>query len=81
MKIIPDRIFSKELFMPNENELNIEIASSSAMHGVKIIEVKSEFLPDIKDVSLGVNTELLYKEILPIMHFCGGQEEMERVLL
>ena len=67
MKIIPDRIFSKELFMPNENELNIEIASSLAMHGVKIIEVKSEFLPDIKDVSLGVNTDLLYKEILPIM--------------
>jgi hypothetical protein len=31
---IPNWIFSKEILMPNENELNIEISSSLALHGV-----------------------------------------------
>ena len=40
MKWLPDWMFTKEVLIPNENELNIEIASSLALRGVKISKVQ-----------------------------------------
>ncbi len=70
MKIIPNCIFKKEILMPNENELNIEIASSLALRGVKVTEIKSNYPPnsDSVDVVLGGYAEDLYKKISPIMY-------------
>ncbi len=67
MKKLPDWMFTKELFVPNENELNIEIGSSLALHGVKISEIKLEPLSNVENIILDVNIELLYETILPIM--------------
>ncbi|MBT5399771.1 hypothetical protein HOL24_04440 [bacterium] len=68
MKNLPDWLFKKKVLMPNENELNIEVASSLAMRGVKISDIKSNFVYDKNKSILDKNTvTLIYKEILPIV--------------
>ncbi len=67
MKNIPKRIFTKELLMPNENELNIEIAAYLASRGVKITKVQPLPLPGIENMTLDKNTMEIYKVFLPIM--------------
>jgi hypothetical protein len=67
MKAIPDWVFTKEVLMPNENELNIEIASSLALHGVKISKIKLNNLYDNKNITLDLNTNAIYEAILPIV--------------
>jgi hypothetical protein len=64
---IPDWIFKKELIMPNENELNIEIASALALSGVKISKAQLEPLSNSYNTMLDINTMALYKAVLPIM--------------
>ncbi len=69
MNIFPKRVFKKEVIMPNENELNIEIASSLALRGVRISRYQSDSLSNSEDedIKLGINITELYKEILPIV--------------
>jgi hypothetical protein len=67
MEKLPNWMFKKELLMPNENELNIEIASSLALHGVKITNIQIEALPDTRKITLDTNIELICQTILPIM--------------
>jgi len=68
MKRLPDWIFSKELLMPNENELNIEIASSLAVHGVKISKIQLKPFPVIENEVLDENIVAIYQKILPIVY-------------
>jgi len=68
MKRLPDCIFSKELLMPNENELNIEIASSLAIRGVKISKIQLKPLPVTEDIILDENIVAIYQKISPIIH-------------
>ncbi len=68
MKRLPDWLFSKKLFVPNENELNIEISSSLALHGVKITELSLDKpLSNIKNTVFDENIAALYKVVVPIM--------------
>ncbi len=67
MKKLPDFLFTKELLMPNENELNIEIASSLAMHGVKITKIQLDPLSNVKNKALSVNNIVIQEAILPVM--------------
>ena len=67
MNKLPGWIFVKEVLIPNENELNIEIASSLALRGVKITDIKLGGLSDIENVKLDVDTTLIYDAVLPIM--------------
>jgi len=67
MKLLPNWLFTKEVLIPNENELNIEIASSLTLHGVKISEIKLDTLFDFEDSILDKNIEKIYKSISPIM--------------
>jgi spore coat polysaccharide biosynthesis protein SpsF (cytidylyltransferase family) len=67
MKKLPSFMFSKEIFMPNENELNIEIAYSLALRGVKISSIQLDNPPNIKNTVLDENLKALYCVILPIM--------------
>jgi len=67
MNKLPDRIFTKEIFMPNENELNIEIASSLALRGVKITDMQLGDLSDVESAGLDIDTSLIYNTVLPIM--------------
>jgi len=73
MKFLPDWMFAREVIMPNENELNIEIAYSLIFSRVKITEAKLETLPDSKNLYSDKNTVDLYKAIFPIM--CKRIEE------
>ena len=67
MKNLPNAFFKREVIMPNENELNIEIAYSLIMSGVKVSRVQLNSLPNQKGVTPDINIEKLYKDILPIM--------------
>ena len=67
MKWLPDWMFTKEVLIPNENELNIEIASSLALRGVKISKVQLNHSSNFNNLTLNENTIKLYEEILPIM--------------
>ena len=67
MDKLPDWMFTKEILMPNENELNIEIAASLALRGVKIVKVKLKGSHSIENIDLHTNIALIYKEILPII--------------
>ncbi len=64
---LPDWMFKKEILMPNENELNIEIATSLALHGVKVSKIELDFSSDPKDMALDKNTTALYNAVAPIM--------------
>ena len=66
-KKLPSWLYSKEVLMPNENELNIEIASSLALRGVKIIKIQLSSLSDKDKIDLNCNSHEIYKMILPIM--------------
>ena len=71
MKYLPDRIFTKEILIPNESEMNIEIASLLAMRGVKVSEIKLEFpsnLSDAKNTVLETSTKTLYNAVYLIMN-------------
>ena len=67
MRNLPNWIFNKEVIMPNENELNIEIASVLALHGVKISEVKLDSISNDDDIALDNDITELYKAVYPIM--------------
>jgi hypothetical protein len=68
MKVLPNWVFSKELLIPNENELNIEIASYLASSGVKISELKLESENrNSNNVTSYENIDLIYQEILPVI--------------
>ena len=66
MKQLPYWAFKRRLFMPNENELTIEVAAFLMLQGVQVIELKAE---PIEEDRLDVNSifEDLYTEVLPIM--------------
>jgi hypothetical protein len=66
MKKLPNWMFSKEILMPNENELNIEIAHSLALRGVKVSHIQPDYLSSV-DIILDENNAALYAEIEPIM--------------
>ncbi len=67
IKILPDSLFKKEVIMPNENELNIEIASSLILRGVKV--TKAQLDPStVNKVALSNKyIKLLCEAILPII--------------
>jgi hypothetical protein len=67
MKQFPEWIFSKEILIPNENEVNIEIAAFLALRGVKITEIKSEPSLDVENTTLDINIALLLEVIMPII--------------
>ena len=67
MNKLPNWLFKKEILMPNENELNIEIATSLALHGVKVSKIELDFSSDSKDMELDKNTTALYNAVVPIM--------------
>jgi hypothetical protein len=71
MKKLPDFMFTKEIFMPNENELNIEIAYSLALRWVKISSVQLECstaaASNIENTILDEKIKALCGVILPIM--------------
>ena len=60
-------IFKKEVLIPNENELNIEIASSLALHGVRISEIKLKPISSSNDEILDKNIVTICEVILSIM--------------
>ena len=67
MKYLPNFLFKREVIMPNENELNIEIAYSLIMRGVKVSRVQLNNLPNEKGFIPFANIEKLYEVIFPIM--------------
>jgi len=67
MKYLPSSFFKREILMPNENELNIEIASSLALHRVKITKIQLDPLLDVKNKALSVNNIAIQEAILPVM--------------
>ena len=71
---LPGFIFNKEVLMPNENELNIEIASSLLMRGVKITRVEPhKNSSSLESKALNMDKELIYSTILPVI-----RERVER---
>ena len=67
MKNLPKWVFKKEVFMPNENELNIEIASSLVRHGVRISKIELGLLPEKKNIVLDKIFAEIYESVSPIM--------------
>jgi len=67
MKKLPKRIFKKEILMPNENELNIEIASLLTLHGIKITKIQPKTLLSSKYKVLDTNNKAIYDTIFPVM--------------
>jgi hypothetical protein len=67
MNKLPDWMFTKEILIPNENELNIEIASSLALSGVKITDLQSFEVADSETIELNVDNALIYDVVFPIM--------------
>ncbi len=67
MNSMPSYIFKKEILIPNENELNIEIASSLALHGVRISKIKPEPLSNTENIFLSENIIDFYKMLSPII--------------
>jgi hypothetical protein len=68
MKHLPEWMFSKEILMPNENEVNIEIAASLALRGVKITEIQLEPQFDVENVTPDIDIVLILEVIMPIIH-------------
>jgi len=67
MRNLPNWIFKKEILVPNENELNIEIASSLVRHGVRISKIELVLLPEEKNIVLDKIFAEIYESISPIM--------------
>ncbi len=67
MRLLPSWMFTKELFIPNENELNIEIASYLALHGVRITNISPEFSSNIKDTMFDEDIAKIYETIFPVV--------------
>jgi len=68
MRNFPKWMFKKEVLMPNENELNIEIASSLVRHWVRISKIGLVgSLPEKKNIVLDKIFAEIYKSISPIM--------------
>ena len=69
MKRLPSWLFTKELIVPNENELNIEIASSLALHGVRVTELElDKSFSIVKNKIIEGNIPTLYEVVQPIMY-------------
>ncbi len=67
MKKLPNWVFSKEILMPNENELNIETASLLALRGVKVSQIQRDYLSNVDNIALDENNAALYAALEPIM--------------
>jgi hypothetical protein len=67
MKNLPKWMFKKEIRMLNENELNIEIASSLVRHGVRISKIELRLLPEEKNIVLDKIFAEIYESISLIM--------------
>ena len=67
MKNLPDWIFKREIIMPNENELNIEIASELALHGVRISNIQLKSSSNTRDTVYENDIEKIYETVGPIM--------------
>ena len=67
MNILPESFFKKNILIAGENELNIEIASSLALHGVGIKRIKPESLLKVEDIKLDKDFEKLYSVVSPII--------------
>jgi hypothetical protein len=67
MKNLPKWMFKKEIRMLNENELNIEIASSLVRHGVRISKIELRLLPEEKNIVLDKIFAEIYESISSIM--------------
>jgi len=65
---LPNWIFTKEVLMPNENELNIEIAAALALRGVKITNIQINSLPNDQKIQTYTDSILLSKEIISLMY-------------
>jgi len=65
--ILPNRLFTKELLMPNENEINIEIASALVLRGVKITKIQNKPSPNDQKTRISKNRALLFKELELVM--------------
>ena len=68
IKYIPHWLFTKEVFMPNENELNIEIAYSLLMNRVRVTKVDLNPATCISSESSERLNEEIYNVISPIMN-------------
>jgi len=66
-KHLPNSIFKKELLLPNENELNIEIAYFLSLHGIKISKIQLKSLSNVRNKAPYKNTEKIYKAVSLIM--------------
>lgn len=67
MNKLPDWLFKKKVFIPNENELIIETAAHLMLKGVKVVELKG--IPEKNEEEvLSVNYEKLCDAITPIIN-------------
>jgi hypothetical protein len=67
MSKFPSRIFKKEVILPNENELNLEIAYSLALQGVKVSKLKLDLYSELKHTEPDEKISLLHENISKIM--------------
>mgnify|MGYP003964299155 CR=1 FL=1 len=69
MDKLPNWMFTKEILVSSENELNIETVSSLTLHGVKISQVpQSEPVSNINIFEAsGTNIEEIYNVVFPIV--------------
>ena len=65
MKQLPRKFFKKELIVPNENELIIEIAASLMLQGVKVTELRPRNI--VKNIKPNIHSNDLYSAVFPIM--------------
>ena len=64
---LPNWIFTKEILMPNENELNIEIAAALALRGVKITNIQTNYSSNCQKVQAYLDNISLPKEVVLLM--------------
>lgn len=72
MKYLPNYLFKKEVLIPNENELTIEIVASLIKRGVKASKIKLNNNNNNNNTP-SIDLKNIYEFILPIM-----QERIER---
>ena len=73
MKYLPNYLFKREVLVPNENELTIEVVASLIKHGVKVSKIELKNKNKNKNITSSLDLRRLYESILPIM-----QERIEQ---
>jgi hypothetical protein len=73
LKKIPTRLFKKEVFVFNENELILDIAATLMLKGVKISEINLDAMDKKVTPNMNQSHIDLYRSIVPIM-----QERIEQ---